>query len=379
MTLTDPDGTMLGQEQVSGDYHFEMTQGKKAYLTPWKNSDHINGVSTRDLIDIQQHLLGIEKLESWYQRQAADANADGSISTLDVVQLRKLILAMIDELPDNTSWRFYDKASHQEHYNINPMRDIMRVDFMGVKIGDVNLDSDPTRKATRSNRSLKFVMNDRLLTNGNSYEIPVSTSDFKEIAGLQYTLQFDPNKLKIDAISASPTGLRSPMSFNLNNTNQGWLTSSWFDEAAKMVTLPDDTEIFTIKVTALSNVQLSDAVSINSSHTRAEAYYGEEDLEIALFFKQHQAEDEDFALYQNRPNPFSHETVIGFRVPEATQATLTIYDVTGRVLKQFENQVDKGYHEFTVERLDLNSNGILYYKLETDHDASVRKMILIAR
>ena len=143
------------------------------------------------------------------------------------------------------------------------------------------------------------------------------------------------------------------MSFNLSNTNEGWLTSSWFDEAAKIVTLPDETEVFTIEVTALSDAMLSDVISINSSHTPAEAYFGREDLNIALVFKQQEEQEDGFALYQNRPNPFSHETVIGFKVPEATQATLTIYDVTGRVLKRLESQVDKGYHEFTIDRLDL--------------------------
>jgi hypothetical protein len=39
-----------------------------------------------------------------------------------------------------------------------------------------------------------------------------------------------------------------------------------------------------------------------------------------------------FELYQNQPNPFVNKTLIGFHLPEATEATLTIFDETGRML-----------------------------------------------
>ena len=41
---------------------------------------------------------------------AADANMSGSITTFDIVELRKLILGIYQTLPNNTSWRFVDKS-----------------------------------------------------------------------------------------------------------------------------------------------------------------------------------------------------------------------------------------------------------------------------
>ncbi len=41
---------------------------------------------------------------------AADANRSGSITSFDIVEFRKLILGIYDELPNNTSWRFVDKS-----------------------------------------------------------------------------------------------------------------------------------------------------------------------------------------------------------------------------------------------------------------------------
>ncbi|MCB0665683.1 MAG: T9SS type A sorting domain-containing protein [Saprospiraceae bacterium] len=381
VTVTDPTGDMIAQDHISGDYRFEMVQGSEAYITPYKNTDHINGVSTRDLIDIQQHILGVEKLESWYQRQAADVNADGIISANDLIQIRKLILGMIDEFPENTSWRFFDKASHQERYHINPMRDIMRVDFMGVKIGDVNLDSDPSHKASRSNQSIKLVVSDLELEEGKVYEVPVRIRDFESIRGMQYTLQFDEHKIELNDLRTGNSSISDAQVFNLSSRELGWITSLWYDEKTESVSLSDDTEIFALKITALSDTKLSNVLSINSSHTIAEGYNQEMDLNMAMVFENEQApsDNQAFALFQNNPNPFSHYTSIGFQLPESTSATLSVFDVTGRLLKVLKGTFAKGYNEVDLDRFDFPTSGILYYKLETDKNAAVKKMILMTR
>ncbi|MEZ4931408.1 MAG: hypothetical protein R2788_04655 [Saprospiraceae bacterium] len=52
----------------------------------------------------------VELLDSPYKMIAADANKSNSITTFDLVQIRKLILFINTDLPNNTSWRFVDKA-----------------------------------------------------------------------------------------------------------------------------------------------------------------------------------------------------------------------------------------------------------------------------
>jgi hypothetical protein len=79
-------------------------------VTPTKDNDPLNGVSTFDLVLINKHILGLEPLNTPYKMIAADANNSRSITTFDIVELRKLILGIYTELPNNTSWRFVDKA-----------------------------------------------------------------------------------------------------------------------------------------------------------------------------------------------------------------------------------------------------------------------------
>ncbi|MCB0664552.1 MAG: DUF11 domain-containing protein [Saprospiraceae bacterium] len=84
-----------------------------------------------------------------------------------------------------------------------------------------------------------------------------------------------------------------------------------------------------------------------------------------------------FTLYQNRPNPFRHETVIGFYLPEAMEAQLSIFDVRGKLLKTIRKQYTKGYQEEVVTQNELNSYGVMYYQLDTKGYTATRKMILI--
>ncbi|MBU6340244.1 MAG: T9SS type A sorting domain-containing protein, partial [Bacteroidetes bacterium] len=82
-----------------------------------------------------------------------------------------------------------------------------------------------------------------------------------------------------------------------------------------------------------------------------------------------------FELYQNVPNPFVNMTFIGFNLPEATTATLSIYDETGRVIYSQKGSYAKGYNNVAIDRALLNTVGMMYYKLETANNSATKKMI----
>ncbi|MCB9051453.1 MAG: hypothetical protein H6556_18635 [Lewinellaceae bacterium] len=142
---------------ADGEYEFAgMQEGYDYTVTPQLNSNYLNGVSTFDLVLISKHILGVQPLGSPYKMIAADVNNSKSITTLDLIQLRKLILSIDTEFGNNTSWRFVEAAyqfpnasnpwfeEFPEVVNINnlPGTGINGADFVAVKIGDVNGDAD---------------------------------------------------------------------------------------------------------------------------------------------------------------------------------------------------------------------------------------------
>ena len=85
----------------------------------------------------------------------------------------------------------------------------------------------------------------------------------------------------------------------------------------------------------------------------------------------------NFTLYQNQPNPFRAETSIGFELPELTEATLRIYDVTGKMIYSLTRDFDKGYNEVSISNSDIGAVGLLYYELATANNTARRKMIIL--
>jgi hypothetical protein len=68
------------------------------------------------------------------------------------------------------------------------------------------------------------------------------------------------------------------------------------------------------------------------------------------------------------------KTQIGFHLPEAAEARLTIYDAMGRVLYTAKGQYAKGYNVFSVDRTLVESTGVLYYNVETDTKRETKLM-----
>ncbi|MBK7338568.1 MAG: hypothetical protein IPJ00_21615 [Saprospirales bacterium] len=68
---------------------------------------------------IQQHILGQKLLSSPFKIIAADVNNSRSVTTLDMVQLRRVILNLESRFPNNRSWRFIS-ASHTFTDRYNP-------------------------------------------------------------------------------------------------------------------------------------------------------------------------------------------------------------------------------------------------------------------
>ena len=89
-----------------GAYMFENLDMHYTYdITPDKKGEMIDGVSTLDLILIQRHILGIEKLSSPYKLIAADVDGNGRITATDLAQLRRHVLGLAQSSGDN-SWVF---------------------------------------------------------------------------------------------------------------------------------------------------------------------------------------------------------------------------------------------------------------------------------
>jgi hypothetical protein len=382
VTLTSPGHVFPTYVTVQdGKFNFHIVPADYT-INVERNDAFRNGVSTLDLVRIQKHLLGIEPFTSPYDLIAADANNSLSVSAIDLVELRKLILGIYTELPANKSWRFVDKSfqfadpTHPwpftEAKNVNMAGNDDHEDFVAVKIGDVNntVQANAQQVLPRNAKGVvSFVADDRMVSTGEMVDLAIRSTDFASIEGFQYTLQTQ--GLEFRGVEA---GLVSMSDENLGVFGST-ITASWHKVGGVSATASD--VLYTLRFQATAPGRLSDMVTLNSKETQAEAYNTQDDIkDLKLSFRgaEHGAE---FALYQNEPNPFKDNTVIGYDLPQAGPVTLTIFDVTGKVLMVKDQESVKGYNTIAVSRKDMPSVGVLYYRLDANEYTATKKMVII--
>ncbi len=83
-------------------------------------------------------------------------------------------------------------------------------------------------------------------------------------------------------------------------------------------------------------------------------------------------------LFPNSPNPFNPTTKIPFALPQATHATMKIYDLSGReVVTLLDREMPAGHHSLVLNSNELAS-GIYFYRLTTtDGKTMSRRMTLV--
>ncbi|TVR86396.1 MAG: HYR domain-containing protein [Saprospirales bacterium] len=366
-------------------------------LTPFKDINPLNGVTTFDIALIQRHILGIQYLDSPYKLIAADVRPDGVINVLDIADLRSLILGRVNEFPNNTSWRFvssdqiFDQGMVQppnpaEIETVRSYEDLQatvrNADFFGVKIGDVDNSNQPNSLIGAQSRSIANPVNiivDRFdFEAGEFVEVDFRASEFNQVLGYQFTLNFNQNMIDFDGFKEGSLNDLSEANFGFHLLDDGMITTSW--NASEHVTRSEDDVLFTLQFVAKADGSTDQLFSITSAVTASEAYRSGDGPVIVNL----QVEDvtgtvdsDVFALYQNTPNPFGQSTVIGFVLPEEVSGSITIYDVTGKVVKVIQDEFVRGYNEVQLDRNDLPASGVYYYQLEAGSNNATKKMMLI--
>lgn len=89
-----------------------------------------------------------------------------------------------------------------------------------------------------------------------------------------------------------------------------------------------------------------------------------------------------FALEQNYPNPFNPVTQIKYALNESGTTSLDIYNLKGQLVKTLvRGHAEKGNYNVSWNGTDNSgktcASGMYFYKLKTEHNTSVKKMLMV--
>ena len=348
--------------------------------------DYANGLSTLDLLLIQNHVLNIKLFDSPYSTIAADANVSSSVSAADIIALQKIILGINDRLSQSEAWRFVvedqaflsanDPWPYLDEIEIIALsNDMTNQNLIGVKVGDVNQSVNVpgyTNTEIRATGKITIHTTDKYLKKGETVDVIFKSDELTQVRGFQTTFIFNGIRFE-DVFGAHADVSKNDIALHEDQLAVSWITDQELNTSA---------QLFSIRVIAERDLWLSEALSMSSDYLTSEVYVTSElsvkDLELEF---DNEEMDEtainEYKLFQNQPNPFVDYTVIGFNAPQIDMIDIIIYDVSGMEIKRVSGEYQKGYHEVRINKQDLNGAGMFYYKLESETYHAMSRMILL--
>ncbi len=353
----------------SGDFAFmEIPMHQDYDVTPFKDGDFLNGVTTLDLLLIQKHILGLDKLVSPYKIIAADIHANEKISGVDLIELRKLILGIYDELPNNRSWRFvksdfefevpeepwpFEEIASYEDLDENKI-----ADFIGVKIGDVNNSVDLFQgQQVESRSSATIVADDVTYEAGDVVRIELFIQGKKLLTGMQMGLHLRDMEL----LDIEPGALDiEEYNYSVTQNEDLLINISWNNIHGEAV--PKPSSLFTLILKSRKDGFLSDVMRLDNSVINAEMY-GEslvpEDIHLRV------GTEVNELLSHTNPNPFKDRTTIFITSEREESIILQLHDVSGRLLYETDMELHSGMNEVIIDKEKVKSHsGIIIYTLK---------------
>ncbi len=390
--MVNEDTAYLQMTAPDGMYMFpEMPMGDSYQVVPKKDINAANGVTTMDAIYLVRHLLNVEPLSSPYRIIAADVNRSGHVSVMDLIALKRVILGIADTFPDNTSWRFVDEdyvfpdpenpfyESWPEDKTITSLDDnMLGANFMGVKIGDLDLSADNDELLDTDERDqLVMRTENREAAPGSPLRLPFYFEAGTDLQGVQFTLDFDAGALVFRGVESGELSDFDASNLGLRYLDAGRITVSWF--APEALRLAADRPAFTFVFEARTSAPTADLVTLSSAITRAEGYVARPALErrpLALSLAAPAASVAASVVVRSFPNPFRRQTTLAFDLPADQALQLTVWDPAGRPVSvqrrrfaagrgqwilRSEAWPGAGYYFYRIEGADWTANGKLLF------------------
>lgn len=387
----------------------------------------LQGVSTYDLVLIAKHILGIQPLASGYSIIAADANESNSVTTFDIVELRKLILGIYDRLPvPDQPWRYIPEFIPQEYsaaFNANPFQVSAgggaqyltqgwgftltdaydgKKGFDGIKIGDVNsswLDTDECPKESDlpqdEGDKPELVVPSTPLLQDTVVALRFRVNNFQQTEAFQLGIRLPFEYFELLDVTNTASSLSSYTktdNFGLTRLEEDAVRTLWFDENGGSKTLQDNSTLFTLKVrpkqyiTDLSSILKLDNSILTNEFWRSNSVTAvPASLTVTVEPASGERSGNDKIYSENEvqtgnlrllPNPVSQDSRLVFEhYGQNSQGDLIARNILGVVLNHQSLAIHTGENTIEIDAINHAGAGIYWLSLVVDGKAYTLKVV----
>ncbi|MBK9044053.1 MAG: T9SS type A sorting domain-containing protein [Saprospiraceae bacterium] len=363
---------------VSDEYEF--------VLKPFLKEFPAKGLSTLDLVLTQRHILGVKIFDSPYQYIAADVNGSRTLNSVDLVELRRVILGTKSNFPNNIpSWVFINK---NEYFPLGPLgqkyQDSLVTiapssnnDFIAVKIGDVNLSFENELKGNNlGSRTTDDVFTYNILQVNEVQTISVFAERNLTIDGFQTGIlipkYFDPSSWKVQKEINSDNIQFHYAVIPYNEKEDLLRIVAYADEPLELV---KNELLFSITCSAATVEKIT---RLDGEQTFSEVYINEKPHPLRLV-KMSNKVSENAPFFTLMANPVSDIIRINFAHTDSDDIVIAkLIDISGKIL--LEQKITPENEEagsFDIHIPDQTKPGIYLLKLDSGKTSKTFSIIKI--
>ena len=322
-----------------------------------KESSYRNGVSTLDLIWMQRQFRDPTVFYNPYQFIAADVNNNGLMDPADMLQIRSLILGKRNSFAQVRPWQFVDVSTQKSYSKVGAQTMYQENNWVGVKMGDVNFDSDYLiRNTNRSANSTYPIVLEETLSEDGRTRVAVRMSDMVRLSGMQIALDM-----------GGYTGWEIEEA-GLNLTDDNWAVEkgaiklSWTSKEFEKLFDQNQVLFYLVFNTPPESFNKENITLDNSADFKSEMYTP--DLDIKDIGLQYRKDSESLGLTVY-PNPADQFQVFEFFSPTEVEAVVTIHAIGGKEIESFKIQLDKGQTNYHHALHNIYKSGMYVYQIRT--------------
>lgn len=219
---------------------------------------------------------------------------------------------------------------------------------------------------------------------GMTVEVPLTVQNFKDMAGIQFTLVWDQELIEyVELIDLEPM-LESISDHN--SPEPGVFIFLWFAfDPDEGLSLPDNHTIFKLRFNVLGNLGDTAWIQFADEPTEpvAENIYGTImplDLTAGAVIIDDQSAlvmpDGNILHMEVIPNPCKDWCDVRFTVQSALQVRMHIIDLIGKVVYTAERQLDAGKQEVSLPAVQALPSGGYYLVVESGRSRAVHKFLI---
>ena len=371
-----------------GEYSFErLPFHNQYYLEAIRDDNPVNGVTTADIVKLQKHLLGQEELTDPYLLIAADVTNSKSITAADLAEIRRLILGLSSTFQKVPSWTFVPKDyrfldpsipwNYPSQNLVKIVNDQAIIDFVGIKMGDLNLSAKSNFKddnETRSTSGISLLAQNQEFNSGETVKIILSSNMKMIISGIQFGLRIEENLGEFVGIEENGRMLSSEYYSKISNQIQ--FSYNW----SSPKNIVENKEMISLIVKTKSKGKVSQLFEFNDSNIKREIVYNDEsianDFQLKFMNNGNELNNQQISIIKTEPNPMSSQSNIYLTSNYDGICSVTVYNCLGSKIINQKVNIQKGINTILLDRKDLGISGVYFVQVESTHNKVSQKIIV---